>query len=286
MRNHNFCPLCKTKLSINKLNGTQRLSCTQCGWVHYGNPLPSAVAFVRNEKNEVLLIKRGVQPGKGKWALPSGFVEADEIPEQAALRELQEETGIRGTVTSLIGVYAEPTRMYGNVILIAYDVKSISEKICAGTDSMEARFFHVNRIPRIPFSSHRSVIQDALAKHATSSMNLTVLKAKITEARITHTRLRYKGSMGIDGAIMKAVGILPGEMVHVLNYDNGERLETYAIEERAGSGRMVLYGPASLKGEVGQKLCILSYASMNPGTAEKFKAKVVTLNKKNRIKRH
>jgi aspartate 1-decarboxylase len=89
--------------------------------------------------------------------------------------------------------------------------------------------------------------------------------------------------MGIDSAVMKKVNILPGEKVHVLNYDNGERLETYTIEERAGSGRIVLYGPASRKGDVGQRLCILSYASMNNDIAKKFQAKVVTLDSKNRI---
>lgn len=240
---------------------------------------------MRNAHDEILLVKRGVLPGKGKWALPSGFVEADEAPEQTVLRELQEETGIKGSIIDLIGVYTEPTRMYGNVIIIAYNVQAKNGKPHAGTDSQEARFFTLRKIPRIPFASHRSIIRDALASRVTSTMGLTLLKSKITEARITHTRLHYKGSMGIDGAVMKAVGILPGEMVHVLNYDNGERFETYAIRERPGSGRMVLYGPASLKGAVGQKLCILSYASMNAVNAEEFKAKVVTLDKQNRIKR-
>jgi len=78
--------------------------------------------------------------------------------------------------------------------------------------------------------------------------------------------------------------LVPGEKVQVLNYDNGERLETYTIEEKSGSGKIVLYGPASRKGKVGERLCILSYASMNCIDAKHFRPKVVALDSKNRVK--
>ncbi|MDH4210146.1 MAG: aspartate 1-decarboxylase [candidate division WOR-3 bacterium] len=285
MKNHKFCPLCGSILLAKKIDGLDRPVCLTCGWIYYANPLPSAVAFVLREGKEVLLIKRGVQPGKGKWALPSGFVEADELPQQTVIRELKEETGINGTLSHLIGVYTEPTKMYGNVLLIAYDVKYQTGKPRARTDTVDAKFFPLSKIPRIPFDSHRAIIRDGLHRNRSNGMNVNVLKSKITEATITHTKLFYKGSMGIDSAVMKEVNILPGEKVHVLNYDNGKRLETYTIEEKAGSGRIVLYGPASKKGEVGQRLCILSYASMTYDSARVFKAKVVTLDSKNRIKR-
>ncbi len=285
MKKHKFCPLCRSVLSPKKIDDTVRLVCTQCGWVYYVNPLPSAVAFVLRGEDEVLLIKRGIRPGKGKWALPSGFVEIDETPEKTVIRELKEETNIDGTLGHLIGVYTEPTSMYGNVLLIAYDVKFHKGKPRARTDTVDAKFFPLNKLPKIPFSSHRAIIRDAVSREETNSVNVCVLKSKITEATITHTKLFYKGSMGIDGTVLKKVDILPGEKVQVLNYDNGERLETYTIEERAGSGRIVLYGPASRKGEVGQRLCILSYANMNYDEAKVFKAKVVALDSKNRIKR-
>jgi 8-oxo-dGTP diphosphatase len=284
MKKHKFCPQCKSVLSIKRVDGLDRVACSACGWIHYANPLPSSVAFVLRDGNELLLVKRGVPPGKGKWALPSGFIEAGELPQETVLRELKEETGIKGTISHLIGVYTEPTRMYGNVLLIAYDIRYSSGKPRARTDSIDARFFPLNKIPRIPFASHRRIIHDGLRTSVANSMNVTVLKSKITEATITHTKLFYKGSMGIDGAVMKKVKILPGEKVHVLNYDNGERLETYTIEEKPGSGRIVLYGPASRKGEVGQRLCILSYATITYDSAGSFKPKVVTLDSKNRIR--
>jgi len=90
--------------------------------------------------------------------------------------------------------------------------------------------------------------------------------------------------MGIDSKIMKAVNILPGEKVHVLNYNNGERLETYVIEEKAGSGKFILYGPASIKGKTGDKLCILAYTFVAVEDARNIKPSVVILNKDNRIK--
>ena len=91
--------------------------------------------------------------------------------------------------------------------------------------------------------------------------------------------------MGIDGKIMRTANLVPGEKVHVLNYNNGERLITYIIEEKANSGRIVLYGPASRRGKIGEKLCILSYALVSASDAESIKTKVVILDERNRIKR-
>jgi len=284
MRNHRFCPICKSKLSNRKIEGFHRPTCDKCGWVHYANPLPSAVAFVHNDENEILLIKRGVAPGKGKWALPSGFVEAHELPEEAVLRELKEETRLQGTLKNLIGVYTEPTRLYGNVLLIAYDMKYTSGRPRAGTDTTDAKFFPANKLPKIPFASHRAIIHDGMVRCKSNAVFISVLKSKISEATITQTHLFYEGSMGIDSTVMKNVGLLPGEKVQVLNYDNGERFETYVIKEKAGSGRIVLYGPAALKGKVGQKLCVLSYVTMSYDAARDFVPKVVKLDSQNRIK--
>lgn len=260
-----------------------RTICLQCGWIHYANPLPSAVAFVVNDENEILLVKRGIEPGKGKWALPSGFIEADELPEETVLRELREETGIKGMVRDLIGVYTERTSLYGNVLLIAYRIGYTGGTVRPGTDATNARFFPIQKLPKIPFSGHRSIIRDGMGENTQDNVFVSVLKSKITQAIITHTRLHYRGSMGIDGTVMKRVGLLPGEKVHVLNYDNGERFETYTIEEEPLSGKIILYGPAARKGKVGEKICILAYATMRRNDASKYKARVVTLGSNNRI---
>ncbi|MGB3341626.1 MAG: aspartate 1-decarboxylase [bacterium] len=284
MKTYKFCPVCSCALTKSKEDDHLRLTCKKCGWTFYFNPLPSVAAFVQNKDDKILLVKRGVAPSRGKWALPTGFIEQTETPECAVIRELKEETNMKGTVQDLIGVYIENTKLYGSVILIGYEMHFLSGKPKPGDDAIEAKFFPINKLPDIAFSSHRAVIHDGLKKrHA--SIFVEILKSKITKARVTHTHLFYRGSMGIDGKIMKAANILPGEKIHVLNYNNGERFETYVIEEKSGSGRFVLYGPASKKGNVGDKLCLLSYQITSCEQARKLKPTIVILSERNRIKR-
>jgi 8-oxo-dGTP diphosphatase len=285
MKNYRFCPICKCVLTKTKDGICSRLSCNNCGWIYYHNPLPSVAAFVYNDNGEILLIKRGIAPGKGKWALPSGFIEQNELPEEAVLRELREETNIKGSIHKLIGVYTEPTKLYGNVLLIAYDINCFQCKPKFGSDTLHAKFFPAGKLPAITFASHRAIIKHGIEKKGSKTSFIEVLKSKITEATITRTQLFYKGSMGIDSKIMEAAKLVPGEKVQVLNYNNGERLETYTIEEKSGSGKIILYGPASKKGKVGDKLCILSYIFISTPEAKKNKPVIVILNKRNRIKR-
>jgi 8-oxo-dGTP diphosphatase len=120
--------------------------------------------LLRDRENRIVLVKRGVPPSKGSWALPSGFMEIDETPEQACLRELKEETNIEGKIMRLIGVYTEQTRMYKSVLSVAYEVRPLRHHLLAGSDCTDARFFASNELPRIPFASHRQIIEDGLKK--------------------------------------------------------------------------------------------------------------------------
>lgn len=156
-----FCTLCGTKLETKRIEDRNRVVCPACGWIAYENPLPSAAAFVKNPDQQVLLVKRGVEPGKGKWALPSGFIEIDETPERACLRELKEETGLDGKNLRLLGVYSQPSVMYKNVLIIGYEVDATGA-LTAGSDSLIARFFPPSELPEIAFPSHRQMIADGL----------------------------------------------------------------------------------------------------------------------------
>ena len=91
-------------------------------------------------------------------------------------------------------------------------------------------------------------------------MQITVLKSKISYAKITHTELYYVGSITIDEAIMEQAHIRANEKVQVVNLNNGERLETYVIKGERGSKTIALNGPAARKGMIGDELFILSYA--------------------------
>ena len=158
---YKFCPRCGSKLKLMRVESRRRFVCPECGWVYYQNPLPSAAALVRNKKGEILLVKRGVDPGKGKWALPSGFIEINETPERACLRELREETGLKGKIVKLIGVYSQKSALYTKVLIMGYEVEARGS-LSPGSDSQRAEFFSFHRLPRIPFSSHRQIIQDGI----------------------------------------------------------------------------------------------------------------------------
>ncbi|MFH1715593.1 MAG: aspartate 1-decarboxylase [Elusimicrobiota bacterium] len=105
-----------------------------------------------------------------------------------------------------------------------------------------------------------------------------MLKSKIDRVKITGADIHYKGSLGLDIDFLKAADLKPGEKVHVLNLNNGERLETYVIEEPKGSKNVVLYGPAARKGIVGDTITILSYGFFNDSEIDGYKPKVVSVS--------
>ena len=110
-----------------------------------------------------------------------------------------------------------------------------------------------------------------------------MLKSKIRKAVITKTQLKYEGSIGIDKLLLIESDILPAEKVQVLNFDNGERFETYVIEEKEGSGTLSLYGPAARLGQVGDEICILSYVLVDDKELKEMKPKVISLDENNRL---
>jgi aspartate 1-decarboxylase len=109
-------------------------------------------------------------------------------------------------------------------------------------------------------------------------------KSKIHRARITKADLHYEGSIGIDKDLMKAANIFPGEIVQVVNINNGSRFETYAIEERSGSGTIGLYGAAAHLGRIGDLIIILSNCLLDDKDAKKLRLITIRVDAKNRIK--
>ncbi|RLC07557.1 MAG: aspartate 1-decarboxylase [Deltaproteobacteria bacterium] len=112
----------------------------------------------------------------------------------------------------------------------------------------------------------------------------TFLKSKIHRATVTDTSLNYEGSLGIDAKLMKAADIMPYEMVQVYNISNGERFETYAIEEPAGTGTVSLKGAAARKGSPGDLIIITSYTTVDDQNLSDFKPAIVFVDENNRIK--
>ena len=102
-------------------------------------------------------------------------------------------------------------------------------------------------------------------------MTIQVLKSKIHRARITQAELHYVGSITLDPDLMYAANLIEGEKVHILNVNNGERIETYVITGKRGSGEVCINGPAARKMYLGDIVIVISFASMDFETAKTFK---------------
>ena len=114
-------------------------------------------------------------------------------------------------------------------------------------------------------------------------MKIKVLKSKIHNAVVTDHNIHYDGSIGIDASLIKAAGLSVFEKVHLLNIDNGERLETYVIEAEPGSKEICIYGAAAHLMKTGQRIIILSYASMSKNDMRNFKPNIIHLDENNII---
>jgi len=114
-------------------------------------------------------------------------------------------------------------------------------------------------------------------------MIISVLKSKIHRATVTDAQIHYTGSITIDKTLMEYAKIIPFEKVMVVSLDSGERLETYVIEGKKGSGEVCINGAAARKILKGDKIIIMSFAGINETEAEDFKPIIVLVNENNRI---
>ncbi|WP_019392761.1 aspartate 1-decarboxylase [Priestia filamentosa] len=114
-------------------------------------------------------------------------------------------------------------------------------------------------------------------------MRLTLMKSKIHRATVTEANLNYVGSVTIDEEILESVGLLPNEKVQVVNINNGERIETYAIKGEKGSGVICLNGAAARLFQPGDLVIIIGYADMEEEEAKVHKPKVAIMGENNVI---
>ncbi|MCP5052916.1 MAG: thiamine phosphate synthase [bacterium] len=164
MKDKKFCPICGQPLTIKFIEGRDRLFCASCDGPVYENPITATAAVVFNQKDEVLMVKRNVEPQIGKWCLPGGYLEMDETPETGCLRELKEETGLDGEIQEMEGNFLGANELYPSIVIMGYSVTNVSGKLMPGDDCRDARFFHYKKIPRVAFSSHRKILGNALMK--------------------------------------------------------------------------------------------------------------------------
>ena len=116
------------------------------------------------DNGKILLIRRKSAPFKGKWALPGGFVEYNERVENATIREVFEETGLKTKIVDLVGIYSDPDRdPRGHIVTVVYLDERQGGDLKAGDDAAEAKFFEISQLPELSFD-HDIIIKDFLRR--------------------------------------------------------------------------------------------------------------------------
>lgn len=154
VRSISFCHFCGKQLTKKFVEGWDRLFCSSCDIPIYQNPVPATCVVVIDSKERLLLVKRSVEPKRGQWCLPGGFIELGECPDESALRELREETGLSGKIETLLGVSSNPGMHYDTILIVGYLVKTFSGTVFPGDDASDAGWFDLGRLPDIAFDSH------------------------------------------------------------------------------------------------------------------------------------
>lgn len=147
-------------------DGRLRLFCPSCDQPIYENPIPATCLIVPDSHEKILLVKRSVEPKMGFWCLPGGFMELGETPEKTALRELHEETGLKGKIDHLLGVTTNTSPQYHTVLMISYLVKDAVGTLQADDDASDLAFFSKDAFPEIAFDSHKRFIRIYYAGYA------------------------------------------------------------------------------------------------------------------------
>lgn len=152
-----FCGACGGRLDLTR----PRPVCTTCGRIRYQDPKVGVGVVVRDEAGRLLLVRRGVGPGKGAWALPAGFVDAGEDPRGAAARETLEETGLVVEVGAVLEVYPGPavTGGHGASLFVAFEATVTGGDLAAADDATDAAFFAPDNLPALAFDSTTDAAQ-------------------------------------------------------------------------------------------------------------------------------
>jgi ADP-ribose pyrophosphatase YjhB (NUDIX family)/GNAT superfamily N-acetyltransferase len=223
-------------METGELAGRVREICPQCGFVHYTNPVPGVGLLVEMEGG-IVLVRRGQPPFAGWWALPAGYIEADESVEQAAIRECREETGLTVELLELFGVYSFPEGPVQSGIIIFYRARPREGELRAGDDAQDVDIFPPDRLPeKLAFRTHRevlkrwvqsrspefraqvpgTVIREARPEDESRILELLPLipaNAEMTPAEREAAAQRFRESLAIDVLVAEVDGVVVGLLV-------------------------------------------------------------------------
>ena len=149
-KNPNYCPMCGTELIDEQIEGRSRRYCTQCETPIYQNPKPCAGVLVVDKRERILLVKRAHPPAPGSWSVPAGYLEVDEPPQEAAIRELSEETGLRVNTDALelldTAFVRHPDGQHVLVIIYTASRSETNGTVAPGSDAADARFWTLTEL--------------------------------------------------------------------------------------------------------------------------------------------
>jgi ADP-ribose pyrophosphatase YjhB (NUDIX family) len=159
-----FCPVCGGQLESRLLRGgdPHRLVCTACEFVFYLDPKLAVGTIIRDERGRIVLVKRAIEPGYGKWVFPGGYVDRGEEVPIAAVREAREETGLDVRLDGLINIYSYSGR---TPVIVVYAATMTGGCLACDEEGLEANFFEPDAIPwdELAFRSTLEALREFLA---------------------------------------------------------------------------------------------------------------------------
>jgi 8-oxo-dGTP diphosphatase len=158
---YRYCPVCGGELESRVLKSTEpmRLVCTTCGFVFYLDPKLAVGTIISDEHNRIVLVRRAIEPGYGKWVFPGGYVDRGEEVKLAAVREAREEVGLDIRLDRLLDIYSYPGRA---PVIVVYTAKMTGGCLACDDEGLEARFFEPAAIPwdELAFRSTREALRE------------------------------------------------------------------------------------------------------------------------------
>jgi len=155
-----FCPVCGGKLESRRIKTNEpiREVCSKCGYVFYLDPKVVACAIFERD-SKIVLLKRGIDPQKGKWVIPGGYVDRGEVVETAAIRETEEECGITIQINRLLGIYSYPGYI---PVVIVFLAEYLSGNLTPRDETIESTWFSKSMIPweDLAFQSTADALKD------------------------------------------------------------------------------------------------------------------------------
>ena len=153
---HSYCHRCGNPMSKRNVAGATRPACDSCGAVVFFDPKLAVVVIVAHESN-ILMVKRDIEPMMGRWSFPSGYVDRGEVVEEAAVREVREETNVEVKLDRLLGVYSSQD---APVVLVAYAASVQGGVAEAGDETQAVGWFAEDELPPLPFPHDDAILRD------------------------------------------------------------------------------------------------------------------------------